>query len=122
MDYSFVDDPPIAQVLYDDALQQRRSDSTVPHPLRIHDHNRPTAADAEAGSFAALDTVGAKEQSFPLEQQREQRVQRATAAVGRAKTTCAHQHVSRIGLHGADEVGIGVTAHGKIRARSPHGS
>ena len=94
-----VDDPSLPQMLLDDPFKKGRSHLAVPYPFRVHDDDRPAAAHAEARRFAALDAGGAEEQSFTLEQRRQQRVQRATTAVGGAEAARAHQQVSRIGLH-----------------------
>jgi hypothetical protein len=82
MNYGFIDDMSIAQVLHHDALQQLRSHTSVPHALRIHDDNRPAAAHAEAWCLAALDAMGSEEQSFTLEEHGQERIERTTRALG----------------------------------------
>jgi hypothetical protein len=82
MNYGFIDDMSLPEVLHDDALQQLRSHASVPHALRVHDDDRPAAAHAEAWRLAALDAVGSEEQSFTLEQHGKERIERTTRALG----------------------------------------
>ena len=51
---------PVLQVLDDDSLQQLGCDLGVPDSIRIHDDDRPVAADAETRSLAALHAPGTK--------------------------------------------------------------
>ena len=67
MNHGLLDDLPPAEMLHHDPLQQRRTDRSVPHALRINDDNGPAPAHAEAWRFAALDARGAEEPSFTLE-------------------------------------------------------
>ena len=99
MDDRFVDDFPVPEVLDDNALQHLRRHVAVPHPFRIHDDNRPAAADAEAWGLAALHAAGAEKQPFALEEHGKERVERTTCAIGRAEATRADQYVSRVRLH-----------------------
>jgi hypothetical protein len=91
--------PSTLEVLYDDSLQQRRCDLRIPNAIRIHDDDRPIAADSEARSLSALHTPRAEEQILPLQELREERIELAAATVGRAEIARAHQHVTRILLH-----------------------
>ena len=70
MNHGLVDDSPVTEMLHHDSFKETGSHLTIPDPLRIHDHNRPAAANAEAWRLAALDAAGAEEQSFTLEQHR----------------------------------------------------
>lgn len=99
MNHRLIDDSPVPKVLDDNSLQHLRSDVAVPHPFRVHDDNRPAAADAEAWRLAALDAARAEKQSFPLEEHGKERVESATRAIGRAEAARADQHVSRVRLH-----------------------
>ena len=99
MDDRLVDDSPVPEVLDDNSLQHLRRHVAVPDSFRIHDDNRPAAADAEAWRLAALDAAGAEEQSFTLEEHGKERVECATCAIGRAESARADQHVSRVRLH-----------------------
>jgi len=60
------------EMLYHDALQQGRGHPGIPDALRIHDHDRPRSADAEAWGLTALDALGSKEKVLALEQLREE--------------------------------------------------
>ena len=92
-------DAPIAQVLDDDALEQRRGHAGVPDALRVHDDDRTAGAHAETGRLATLHATRTEEQPFALEQARERRVERAALAVRRAEAADADEHVARIRLH-----------------------
>jgi hypothetical protein len=71
MNYRLVDDPSVAQVFNDNAFQENGRYLAVPHPLGVHDDNRPTTADTEAGRFASFDATGPEKQSFALQEQRQ---------------------------------------------------
>jgi hypothetical protein len=58
----------LLEMLDDDSLQQVRRYFRVPDPIWINDHDRTAAANAEAGSFATLYTLGSEEQVLALEQ------------------------------------------------------
>ena len=103
MNHGFVNDSATLEMLHDNALQQQGGDVAVPHAFRVHDDDRPAAAHAEAGRLAALDAGGAEQQSFALEERRQQCVESATAPIGGAEAARAYQHVSRIGLHDGPE-------------------
>jgi len=61
VDHRLLDDAPVAQMLDHDPLKQARSDGSVPHPFRIHDHDRPAAAHTETRGLSALHSVRAEE-------------------------------------------------------------
>ena len=67
MNHSLLDNPPPAEMLDDDPLQQRRTHRPVPNSLGIHHDDRSAPAHAKAWRLAALDARGAEEQSFTLE-------------------------------------------------------
>ncbi len=90
---------PILEVLDDDSLEQRGCDLRIPNAIRIHDDDRPIAAHSEARRLSALHTSRAEEQILSLQEIGEQRVELASATVGRAEIARAHQHVTRILLH-----------------------
>ena len=100
MDDGLFDNPPLPQMLDHDPFKESGCDLAVPYAVRVHDDDGPAAAHAEARRFTALDAAGAEQQSFTLEECWQQRVQRATATIGRAKAARTHQQVSRIRLHG----------------------
>lgn len=100
MYYCVVYDAAVPEVIDDDLLEEGKCDCAVPDAFRIDDNNWPTAANAEARSFSALDSARPEEQAFTLEQSRQKRVERAAFATGRAEVSRAHQHVSRVRLHG----------------------
>ena len=115
MNHSLVDNPPVLEVLDDDALEQRGRDRTVPDALRVHNDNRPAGADAQTWRLATLDAARAEQQPFTLEKLRQKGVECMTSAIGRAEAARAHQHMSRVRLH--DDAGVErLTTDGKIRA------
>ena len=89
----------VFEVLDDDSLEQRGCNLGVPDALRIHHDDRSVAAHAKARGLTALSTPRAKEQILALEQVGQQRVELASAAVGRAEIARAHEHVMRVPLH-----------------------
>src|SRR5450759_705551 len=94
-----IDRLPALEVLHDDSLQQRWCDLGVPDSFRIHHDDRSVAADAEAGSLAALHALRTKEQIFALEKLGEQQIELAPPAVGRAEVASAYEHVMGVRLH-----------------------
>ena len=103
MDDCLVDNPTVAQMLDNYPLEERGSYVPIPDPFRVHDHDRPAAAHAKAWGFPPLHAGGAEEQAFALEQHREQRIERAAAAIGGAEAARAYQDVSRVWLHGRED-------------------
>lgn len=101
MNDGLLDNSTAPQMLDHNALEQGRSYVSVPDALRVHDHDRAAAADPEAWCFAALDPRWAEEESLSLEQRGQQCIERAATPVWRAESPCAHQHMSRVRLHGA---------------------
>src|SRR5262245_17648186 len=99
MENRLLDDASIAQMLDDDPLEQLRRDAAVPDALGVHDDDRPSGADAQAGRLASLDAVWPEQQTFALEKLRQQLVQPPSSRIGRAKTAHANQHVARIWVH-----------------------
>src|SRR3954471_20670030 len=91
--------PSMLEVLDHDSLEQRRRDLRIPDAIRIHDHNWPVAANAEPRRLTTFDTLWAEQEVFPLQQLGEQRIELATTAVGRAKSSGAHEHMTRVRLH-----------------------
>ena len=100
MDDGLLDDLAVSQMLDNYPLEEARSHLSIPYSFRVHDHDRPAAAHAKAWGLAALHAGGAEEQTFALQQRRKQRVECAAAAIGGAEAASAHQHVSRVWLHG----------------------
>jgi len=70
VDHGFVDNPTVPQMLRHDPLEERRRHISLPYPFRIHDHDRPAGAHAEAGRFAAFHACGSEEETFTLQQRR----------------------------------------------------
>jgi thiosulfate/3-mercaptopyruvate sulfurtransferase len=99
MKNGFFDRPIVLEMLDDDAPQQIRSHLRVPDPFGIDHYDRPVAANAEAGSLAALDAMRAEEQALALQEIRQQRVQLTAASFRRAETPGADKDVPRVGLH-----------------------
>src|SRR2546423_5053064 len=105
MKHSLVHDASVAQVLDDDALEQRGSDPRIPDALGVHDDDRTTRADTETGRLAALHASRAEEQPLALKQTRQQSVERSSLAVWRAVAADADQNVARVRLHESGELG-----------------
>lgn len=95
-----LDNATVAQMLDDDALEQRGRHAGVPDALGIHDDDRSTGADAEAGRFAAFDATRAEEEPFALQQGGQQPVQLASPMIGRAVPADADENVPGIRVHG----------------------
>lgn len=74
MEDRLLDDPPIAEMLDDDAFEQLRRHAGVPDAVRIHDDDRAAAANTKAGRFAAFHACGTEQQGFTLEQSGEELV------------------------------------------------
>ena len=104
MEHRFLDYSTVAQVLDDDALEERGSDAGVPDAFGIDDDNRTAGADSEARSLAALDALGAEEKAFAFEKAGELRIQLAAALIRRAEAACAHQHMAAIWIHQRSEL------------------
>ena len=99
MEYRVLHDAAVAEVLDDDALEERGSDSGVPDALGIDDDDRTAGADSEARSLAALDALGAEEKAFAFEKAGELRIQLAATLIRRAEAARADQHVTAIWIH-----------------------
>ena len=99
MNHGIIDDPPPAEMLGDDPLEQRRTHLAVPHAFRVYHDDRPAPAHAKARCFPALDARRTEQESLTLEQSGKHRVQLAAAPVGRAEATSTHQDVSRVRFH-----------------------
>ena len=99
VEHGLFDDPPVAQMLDDYPLQQRRCNPAVPDAIRIHHDDRPAAADAKAWRLTPLHPGRPEQQSFPLKQRRQQRVELSPAMVGRTKPADTDKHVSGVGIH-----------------------
>jgi hypothetical protein len=87
------------EVFNNDSLQERRCNLGIPDAFRVYDDDRSVAAHAEAWCLASLHPSRAEEQIFSLQELREQRIQLAAAAVGRAEISGAHKHMPRIRIH-----------------------
>lgn len=90
---------PTLEVLDDDSLEQRGCDLRIPNAIRIHDDDRPIAAHSEARRLSALHSARAEEQVLSLQELGEQRVELASATVGRTEIARTHEYVTRILLH-----------------------
>ena len=75
-------DVPVTEVLYHNPLEHRRRHARVPHPLRVHHHDRAAGTDAETRRLTALHAACPEQETFTLEQLREQTVEDAAATVG----------------------------------------
>lgn len=82
MEHRLIDHPPVAQMLDDDPLEQRRRHFLVPHAFRVHDDDRTSRTHAEAGRFAAFDPLRSEQQAFPLQQGRQQAIQFEATLIG----------------------------------------
>ena len=104
VEHRFLDDSTVTQVLDDDALEQRGSDTGVPDAFGIDDDDRTAGADSEAWSLAALDAIGAEEKAFALEKAGEMLVELSTALTRRAEAPSAHQYMAAIRIHQRSEL------------------
>ena len=57
-------------MLYDNSLEQLRCYTPVPDAFGINDNDRAACADAKAGCFTALYTVGTEEQILSIQKRR----------------------------------------------------
>jgi hypothetical protein len=99
----------VAQVLEDDPLQQGRRDSAIPNAIRVHDDDRTARAHSQTRSLTPLNPVRTKQETLALQERRQQRIKFSPAAVRRAKTADADDHVAGIGIH--DGCGRGHQVH-----------
>lgn len=95
----FVDRISMLEMLYHDALQQRRSHSRIPDPLGINDDDRSLGAHAETWGLTALYARRTEEKVFALQQLGEQRINLPATTIGGAEIAGAYEHVARIRLH-----------------------
>jgi hypothetical protein len=94
-----VHDPPVAEVLDDDPLEEGWRNACVPDAFRVDHHDRPASAYAEARRLTALHTSRSEEQILAFEQPGEQTVERASSAIRRTESTSADEHVATIRFH-----------------------
>lgn len=94
MKHRILDHATVAQMFNDDPLEQGRSHAGVPYALRVDDDDRTACTDAKAGCFAALYAPRAEQQTFALEQRREQPVQLSTRLIRRTKAADTHENVA----------------------------
>lgn len=99
MEYGFVHHSPVLEVLHHDPVQEFRRHAMIPDPFRVHDHNGPTLAHAEAGRFAPFHPIGTEQEILPLQQMGKKLVQFAATLLGRAVPAGAYYDVPRIWLH-----------------------
>ena len=99
MEYRFLHNVPIPQVLYDDALEERQGHAGVPDALRIHHEDGPRSAYAQAGRFSALHPPCSKQQSLALQQSRELCVDPPSVPAWGAEAPDADKHMAGIWLH-----------------------
>jgi hypothetical protein len=99
MKHGLLDDATVAEMLDDDALEQRRCHTRIPHALGVHGDDRPSAAHAEAGRLTPLHAAGPEEQPLALKQRGKLRIESATPTVRRAEAADAHEDVAAVGLH-----------------------
>jgi len=89
----------LLEMLDHDSLEQLRGHPRIPDALRIHDDDRPVAADAEARCLAALHSLRSEEEILALQELREQRIDLPSAAARRAEVAGAYEYVARIRFH-----------------------
>lgn len=81
MKRGFLHNPAGAEVLDDNALEQRWGDSAIPDAIRIHDDDRATTAHAETRCFTTLYAIRAEEKALSLQQRREETVKLSTTLI-----------------------------------------
>jgi len=99
MEHRIFDHAAVAQMLDDDPLEQFGRDPGIPHPFRVYHDDRAAGADTETGRLTPLHPSRPEEQSFALQQRRQQPIERPPVVVGRAVPARAHEHVPRVRLH-----------------------
>jgi hypothetical protein len=99
MKHRVLDDAAVAQMLYDDTLQEGRCHAVIPDALRIYNKDRTAGTDTETRRLTALDAARSKQQSLALQQRRQQTIQLPAATVRRTKTPDAHQDVAAVRVH-----------------------
>ena len=81
MEHRLLDYTPVAKMLDHDSLQQRGSNPRVPDSFGVHDHDRTIAAHAEAGRLTPLHAFRTEQESFTLQEGRQQAVELAAALI-----------------------------------------
>ena len=82
MEYRFLDDASVTQVLHHDPFEQLRRDAGIPDTLRVHHDNWPASAHAQTGRFTSLHAPRAEQEPFTLKEARELCVQHAPFPIG----------------------------------------
>src|SRR5207237_7972334 len=85
----------VLEMLDHDSLEQLRGHARIPDALRVHDDDRPVAADAEAGCLAALHSLRSEEESLALQELCETRIELPSAAAARPDVAGASAHRPR---------------------------
>jgi len=81
MEHRLLDYTPVAKMLDHDSLEERRRDPRVPDSFRVHDHDRTIAAHAEARRLTPLHAFRTEQESFALQERRQQAVELAAALI-----------------------------------------
>ena len=84
----------VAQMFYDDPLQQRWGHSRIPHAVRVDDHNRPARTNAETRGLPSLYPPRTKQEPFAVQKFRKQLIEKPTTVVGGAESTGTHEDVA----------------------------
>lgn len=81
MENRVFDNTAVLEVFHDDAFEDLRRDTRIPDSIRVDDHDRPSGAYAQTGSFTPLDTLRSEQETFPVKQVGEKRIKGASLAV-----------------------------------------
>ena len=105
VEHGLLDDSAVHEMLDDDSLEQRRCDAGIPDSIRVHDDDRPAAADAEARRLAALHAVGSEEKAMALEESWQQPIELTAPAIRRAEAADTYENVSGVRIHSRKKIG-----------------
>jgi hypothetical protein len=98
-EHRVANDIPVAQVFDDDPIEERRRDVAVPNAFGVHDDDRASGADAEAGRFTAFDSMRPEQQAFALEKRGKQAIELLAAPIRRTVSADTHENVPGVWLH-----------------------
>src|SRR5437764_10532202 len=99
MEDRFLHDATVAQMFYDDPLQQRWSRAGVPLAIGVDHHDRSARTDTKTWGFSALYPFWTEQESLAVQKFRKQLIQMSSRTIGRTEPARAHEDVARIRLH-----------------------
>jgi hypothetical protein len=84
----------VAQMFYDDPLQQCWGHAGIPHAVRVDDHDWPAGTNAETRGLPSLYPPRTKQEPFAVQKFRKQLIEKPTTVVGGAESTGTHEDVA----------------------------